>query len=271
MQKNACKQAWNVCILKRNSAMKRDRHNLQDEHRPEKIRARIEGEKKHSWLADAVLGGIDGGVTTFAVVAGVQGASLPGYVAIVLGLANLLADGFSMAVSNYQSTKAEGEEIDNARGSEQKHIEQIPKAERQELRMIFRKKGIRGGDLDALVAIFSRHPRAWVDMMVTEELGLLTRKASPLRAAYWTLLAFMVIGFIPLIPYLGASVLGDQTFLVSAVITALTFAFVGAAKGYVLERNIWRAGAETLLTGGGAAALAYLAAWSMRQLFGISG
>ncbi len=54
-----------------------------------------------------MYGGIDGAVTTFAVVSGVAGAGLLSGVVIVLGLANLVDDGFSMAASNYLSSKAD--------------------------------------------------------------------------------------------------------------------------------------------------------------------
>lgn len=61
---------------------------------------------KGKYLPEFVYGGIDGSVTTFAVVAGVMGASLSSAIVLILGFANLLADGFSMAVSNYLSTKS---------------------------------------------------------------------------------------------------------------------------------------------------------------------
>jgi len=64
---------------------------------------------KGTYLPSFVYGGIDGAVTTFAVVAGVVGASLSSAIVLILGFANLFADGFSMAVSNYLSTKSENE------------------------------------------------------------------------------------------------------------------------------------------------------------------
>ena len=66
-----------------------------------------EVEKKY--LSEFVYGGIDGAVTTFAIVAGVVGASLSSAVVLILGFANLLADGFSMATSSYLSSKSEFE------------------------------------------------------------------------------------------------------------------------------------------------------------------
>ena len=80
------------------------RATLQAQHTPNAIAACLAATKSHSYVGDAVLGAIDGCVTTFAVVSGVVGAHLPQGVALVLGLANLCADGFSMAVSNYQKT-----------------------------------------------------------------------------------------------------------------------------------------------------------------------
>jgi len=58
------------------------------------------------YLPEFVYGGIDGAITTFAVVSGVLGASLSASIVLILGFANLIADGFSMAVSSYFSTKS---------------------------------------------------------------------------------------------------------------------------------------------------------------------
>lgn len=64
---------------------------------------------ERKYLPEFVYGGIDGAVTTFAVVSGVMGASLSSSIVLILGFANLFADGFSMAVSNYLSTKSEND------------------------------------------------------------------------------------------------------------------------------------------------------------------
>jgi VIT family len=74
------------------------------------------------YLGDAVLGGLDGCVATFAVVVGAMGGGFSGLVVIVLGFVNLLADGFSMAVSNYQGTKSQIETVEKARRSEERRI-----------------------------------------------------------------------------------------------------------------------------------------------------
>ena len=75
---------------------------LEHEHSPEAIRARLRDGQRPNYLRDFVYGGIDGAVTTFAVVSGVSGAALSDGIIIILGVANLLADGFSMDASNFQ-------------------------------------------------------------------------------------------------------------------------------------------------------------------------
>ena len=72
---------------------------LEHSHTPREIARRLHHGPQVSYLRDWVYGGIDGTVTTFAVMAGVVGANLSATVVVILGLANLLADGFSMAAS----------------------------------------------------------------------------------------------------------------------------------------------------------------------------
>src|ERR1051325_8603954 len=80
---------------------------MEHEHSPDAIRRRLEGGPKHNYLRDWIYGGIDGAVTTLAVVTGVAGAQLSSWVILALGFANLFADGFSMASSNYLGTRSE--------------------------------------------------------------------------------------------------------------------------------------------------------------------
>jgi VIT1/CCC1 family predicted Fe2+/Mn2+ transporter len=102
------------------------RDELRRDHRPEAIQQRLSQTAKSQNISDAVLGGIDGCITTFAVVSGAVGAGFSSSVALVLGFANLVADGFSMAVSNYESIKAQREFIEEIRRTEEDHIDRIP-------------------------------------------------------------------------------------------------------------------------------------------------
>ena len=243
--------------------------DLEAEHRPSAIRSRLEAVQQHSYLGDAVLGGMDGCVTTFAVVAGAVGGGFPAVVAIVLGFANLLADGFSMAVSNYQNTNSQRGFVEEARRTEEVHIAQIPEGEREEIRQIFARKGFDGATLDHIVDVITQDRQLWVNTMLTEELGLQIEGPSPLRAALATFLAFFAVGFIPLMPFLLPGLTPTQTFTTSALVTALAFFGIGMGKGFVLGRAMVRSGVETLLVGGAAALLAYVVGAWLRMTFGV--
>lgn len=231
---------------------------LQAQHTQQAIEERLARATEHSYLRDFVLGAMDGTVTTFAVVAGVAGAGMPHGVAIILGLANLLADGFSMAAGNYVSTLTDVHVVERARRAEERHVAEIPDGEREEIRQIFAAKGFRGEVLERVVETITEDPRRWVDTMITEELGLRLESPSPLRAAAATFVAFVLVGLVPLVPFfLPIRWTTNATFLISAVATLVAFLIVGVAKGYALGQPLLRSAAETTLIGGAAAGLAY--------------
>lgn len=245
-------------------------NELQAEHKPAAIKKRLAQKPDHSYLGDAVLGGIDGCVTTFAVVAGSVGGQFSSTVAIILGLANLFADGFSMAVSNYQATKSHQDMVDKARQTEEEHIAKIPEGEREEIRQIFLKKGFSGKTLAEIVKGVTENRQLWIDTMITEEFGLPLESRRPLKAALATFTAFLIVGFIPLAPFFMPFLPADRIFLVSSILTAVAFFCIGTAKGFFLHRPPLRAGLETLLTGGAAAALAYFVGVWLRAIIGVS-
>lgn len=242
--------------------------DLELEHRPESIRSRLEQERRHSYLGDGVLGAIDGTVTTFAVVAGAIGAGFSAMVVIVLGFANLFADGFSMAVSNYLNTKSQQQRVAQTRRWEERHIQEIPAGEREEIAQIFARKGFEGNVLDRIVETITADHGLWLDTMLTEEHGLQLDGPSPVRAGLATFLSFLLVGLIPLVPFLLPGLSQDQRFLASCIATGMAFLAVGLAKGVVLEHGPLRSGLETLITGGIAALLAYLVGGWLRQAFG---
>ena len=79
-----------------------------------------------TYLPEIVYGASDGIVTTFAIVSGVVGAALSVQTVLVLGFASLLADGFSMAASNYSGTKTDLENVERLREIENRHIDEVP-------------------------------------------------------------------------------------------------------------------------------------------------
>ncbi|MGR3762021.1 VIT1/CCC1 transporter family protein [Roseobacteraceae bacterium NS-SX3] len=223
-------------------------------HSQEEIRARLNAPPPRGVLRDVVYGGIDGSVTTFAIVAGVAGAGLSPFVIVALGLANVLADGFSMAAGNYSGTKAELDNSRRLRKVEERHIAIYPDGERLEVREILRQKGLSGPVLDAAAEAICKDREAWINLMMEGEYGLGGAGPAPLRAAVATFLAFLAAGMVPLLPFL----LGlPGAFQASVWMTMATFFAIGALKSHWSLAPWWRSGLETLAIGGVAAGLAY--------------
>lgn len=233
-----------------------DPRHLEHGHQPFEIAKRLREGPRISYLRDWVYGGIDGTVTTFAVVAGVAGASLSTRALLILGAANLIADGFSMAAANYSGTKAEIEEYEQVRRMEERHVDVTPEGEREEIRQIFRAKGFKGKALESAVDVITEKRERWIETMMTEEHGLPPVSRSPIKAGLVTFVAFGACGFVPLLPF----VLGAPASLsASTAAAALTFFSIGSFRSRWSPAPWWRTGLETLAIGMTAAGLAYAA------------
>jgi VIT1/CCC1 family predicted Fe2+/Mn2+ transporter len=239
------------------------------EHHPTAIKERLDRLTKPSLISDAVLGGIDGCVTTFAVVSGTLGAGFSASVALVLGFANLIADGFSMAISNYESIKAQQEFTESVRLTEQEHIENIPAGEREEIRQIFQRKGFTGDILEKIVDTIVNDRKLWIDTMLTEEHGLQKSIQNPIKSAVTTFTAFIFVGAIPLFPFLLTGQEIQAQFFISACLAGIMFFLIGTIKSIFLEKPVFRSGIKTLLTGGVAASLAFTTGYLLRVVFEI--
>lgn len=223
-------------------------------HSTLEITRRLSKGKHYSPLKDMIYGGIDGAVTTFAIVAGVEGAGLSHNIIVALGLANILADGFSMAASNYSGTKAELDDRKRIIQIEERHIADHPDGEREELRQILALRGLSGPVLEQATEEIARSKEKWIDLMLTDEYGLSRDDPNPFRAAIATFVAFMIAGAVPLVPFVVGL---PNPFALSVYATLVTFFLIGAGKSRWSLSKWWRSGTETLLIGGLAALLAY--------------
>jgi vacuolar iron transporter family protein len=201
----------------------------------------------------------------FAVVAGVIGASLSPSIVLILGFANLFADGLSMAVGNYLAAKTRLEYIEKARRREEWEIDNIVEQEKQEIREIYTKKGFKEELLEEIVRIITSRRKVWVDTMMKEELGLIEDSSRrPLENALTTFVAFNLVGLIPLLPFVAMFIAGfalissSDAFTYSVVLTGAAFFLIGGVKGKVVQKSLIRSGINTLLIGGIAASVAFV-------------
>jgi vacuolar iron transporter family protein len=214
-----------------------------------------------TYIRDLVYGANDGIITTFAVVAGVAGASLSATVVLILGFANLLADGLAMALGNYLGTKSEAAYIAAERAMEAWEVDHLPQEETAEIRAIYRQKGFTGRDLDRAVAIITADKKRWVSEMMVSELSLIpeTDRQAAFKKGLATFIAFTLAGFMPLTPY----ILGTPNFAGSAVMTSLALFFVGSLRSLITRRHWFRSGLEMLFVGAIAAFIAYLTGFAI--------
>jgi len=224
---------------------------------------------RSQYLADAVLGATDGIITTFAIVAGAAGASLSPGIVIVMGFANLLADGFSMATGNYLGARSQQEYWLQERARESWEIEQLPDAEREEIRRIYRRKGFEGETLERIVGTITTNRERWVEEMMREELGIQEERIAPLGSGLVTFTAFILAGFFPVFPCVLAFITPTpvaSAFMLSVGITAMALFSIGVARRFMTRQPWWQSGLEFLGLGGLAAACAFFVGYILRGL-----
>ncbi len=211
------------------------------------------------YLREFVYGGIDGAVTTFAVVAGAVGANLDASIIIILGFANLLADGFSMSVGAYLSSKSENENYKKHQSIEYWEVDNIPEKEREEIAEIYKAKGFEGDLLQKVVDVIVSDRDRWVEEMMKDELNMIKDSKSPFKIGLATLVSFILVGFIPLMVYVYDFLNETEIdlFFWTSLFTGVAFVVVGWLKSYVNQTNVFKSVLETLALGFVAALVAY--------------
>lgn len=228
---------------------------------------------RSEYLGNLVYGGLDGIITTFAVVSGVVGAALNPEIILILGLSNLLADGFSMATGAYLSAKSEEEVYARERQHTSEQLVNAPEKEKEALYQGYLQQGYSEEDARQLVAIISREPGRWVSTTLAEKHLLVPQKRKPLLEGAAAFTAFVIAGAVPLLVYLADLVFQSNlsttsAFLLAVVLSGLALFSLGAAKVWVTKRSALRSGFEMLLIGALAALVAFGVGTFLKNLVG---
>lgn len=216
-----------------------------------------------SYLGDAVYGALDGTVTTFAVMAGAVGANLSTPIIIILGLANLFADGFSMAVGSFLSEKSKQQYLSKSKKDAVKTIAANHGDAESELREIYEKKGFHDKDLSRAVNIIKSRKKTFINEILYAE-GMSDHSPTPIITSIVTFIAFIFVGITPLLPLLFLSNVGFWQIL---VFVAVILFIVGSLRSKVTDISWWRGGLEIMVAGIGASLIAFFIGEFLSQTY----
>lgn len=238
----------------------------------EDFREHMETEHKQTpfseYLREIVYGGIDGIVTTFAVVAGFTGAQVGNSTAVggsfltvlLFGFANLFADAVSMGLGNFLSVRSQQ---DVYRGEKKKELRELRESrgmEKEETKHILRQKGYSSEQAVRLTELLAANEDYWLQFMMREELRLPNPEGeNPYLTGLTTFSSFITFGLIPLLPYLlfcPAGVCGP-VFELSVLFTAAALTLLGLLRWKVTQEKFRRSLLETVILGGVSALIAY--------------
>jgi VIT1/CCC1 family predicted Fe2+/Mn2+ transporter len=219
------------------------------------------------YLKEVIYGGIDGIITTFAVVAGFSGAALSSdtttqlsfLVVLLFGLANLFADGVSMGLGSFLSVRSEKDLYKASRHAEELEITHNPEMEYSETITILMQKGYEEADATVMAGLYRKNPGYWLDFMMNHELEMSDpRGDNPVYTGLATLTSFLVFGIIPLLPFLFLSESSTQSLFVYSIIgTFVALVLLGLLKWKVVGAGLRTSLFEVVLVGCVAAGVAY--------------
>ena len=245
-------------------------HTLTD--RKEALEEHLKEEHHQSpfaeYFKEVIYGGVDGIVTTFAVVAGFSGAALSNetttqlsfVVVLLFGLANLFADAASMGLGNFLSVRSEQDLYKAARAKEVYEVQHNPEMEYEETITLMMQKGFSEEDSRTLADIYQKNEEYWVDFMMSHELEMPDpRDDNPVFTGLATFVSFLVFGVIPLLPFIFyTSATPESAFQISIFGTFTALVALGLLKWRIVGSDLWKSLFEVVVVGGVAAVLAFI-------------
>lgn len=221
-----------------------------------------------AYFKEVIYGGIDGIVTTFAVVAGFAGAALSGdeatqlsfLVVLLFGLANLFADAASMGLGNFLSVRSEKDLYLQIRKKEAELLHGEGRGKRATTTIrIMEEQGFTPEDAATLATIYQKNDEYWLDFLMSHDQDMADpRGENEIFTGLATFISFMVFGSIPLLPFIFLES-GDHgtTFMYSLFGTFGALVILGLLKWRVIGSGFTASLFEVVAVGGTAAVLAY--------------
>ena len=222
-------------------------------------------------IKSMVLGGLDGIITTFAVVAGAAGGGLGVDIILILGFSSVFADAISMGVGDALSEKAEAEYVLAERAREKWEFENYPEGEIKEMIDLYVEKGMEKEDAEVCIRRMAKYKEFFIDVMMAEELQLQVpdEDDNPWFGGAVTFASFVVFGTVPLLAYVmfySAQLYVHEQFIIAVCLTAFCLFALGVLKSKFTKQHWFKSGMEVFFLGGGVAAIAYFIGWFMNSV-----
>lgn len=212
-------------------------------------------------IRQIVFGMNDGVVSIFALLAGVAGAGQDSLTILITLLAATIAGALSMAAGEYISGKSENEFFRHEINQERLETKLVPEIEKEEIRIIYQKKGFSGPILEQIVEKICSDTELWVKEMVIDELGTAEmEQEGGIKTSLIIFVAFIFGSLFPVLPYLIFLSFFDALtiFYISTAVTFGGLFLVGALKKFVTGVNWIKSGFEMLIVGAFAFGVSYL-------------
>jgi vacuolar iron transporter family protein len=212
--------------------------------------ARREQHVRPGLLSDFILGSQDGLVNVLGILLGLSAATGDTTIIIIGALAALGAESVSMGAVAYTSTLARRRVYEAERQRELLEMKEIPDAEREEVRTIFRNWGFQGDELEEMVRKIEAKPQAMLELMMAFELNLATVSAeAPLNSGLVVLASTIVGSAIPLVPFLIPGLAIETSAIASIAISGVALFGIGWYEARVTVGSFWKSGFRMLLIG----------------------
>ena len=206
------------------------------------------GKSKAKYIKNIIYGGIDGIITTFSIIAACFGANLGLKYIIAMGLANLVADGFSMGFGDYISSLFESNYILSEKKKEELEFEQNNEFEVNEMVELYKNEGLEHEDSQNIVNILiskGKYKPFFIKSMVSMELNLEipedNYKNIIKKEAVYTFFSFIIFGFVPLALYIVCYWVDyskyNYIFILDCFITLFTISGLGYYQAIITKQS----------------------------------
>lgn len=220
-------------------------------------------------LSDFILGSQDGLVNVLGILLGLVAAGAPVHLIIVAGLAALAAESLAMAAVAYTSTEARRKLFHSEVAREEREMRDVPELEREEVRVILRRWGYEGEEVEDMLRRIERKPKAWLDLMMAFELNLSPVPAEAPRQSAGIVGAATLIGHaIPLVPFFVLPAEPIRAAIAAVVVSGFTLFLIGWYEAKLTIGSLWTSAVRMTIIGLGSGVAGFLIGLLVSKLAG---